>query len=129
MATTTATIILASTDLLSDELALTTSATLTGHENSTGVTAAIGLSRITISDTSETTLFDASAYTDDKAHKIYIKNTETTASLSFLVKVGGQELGRIYAGDFMFIPWDVDDDICITPSTSDDMTVEYMVFS
>jgi len=29
----------------------------------------------------------------------------------------------------MWMPWDVDDDICITPSTADDMTVEYMVFS
>lgn len=132
MATTTATIILASTDLLSDELALTTSATLTGHDNSTGITAAIGLSRITISDTSETTLFDASAYTDDKAHKVYIKNTETTANKSFLVKVGGQELGRIYAGDFMFAPWNADttstdSDITITPSASG-MTAEYMAF-
>ena len=102
MATTTATITLSSNDLLSDELALSTTATLTAAGASTGVTAAIGLSRITISDTSETTLFDASAYADDKAHKVYIKNTETTASRSFLVKVGGQELGRIYAGDFMF---------------------------
>ena len=132
MATTTATITLASTDLLSDELALTSSATITGHNNSTGVTAAIGLSRLTISDTSETTIFDASAYTDDKAHKIYIKNTETTASKSFLVKVGGQELGRIYAGDFMFAPWNADttstdSDITITPSDSG-MTAEYMAF-
>tara|TARA_A200000159_G_scaffold157466_1_gene173608 strand:- start:1043 stop:1447 length:405 start_codon:yes stop_codon:yes gene_type:complete len=132
MATTTATITLSSTDLLSDELALTTSATLTGHNNSTGVLAAIGLSRITISDTSETTLFDASAYTDDKAHKIYIKNTETTASKSFLVKVGGTELGTLYAGDFMFAPWNADTtgtdcDVTITPSDSG-MTAEYMAF-
>ena len=132
MATTTATITLASTDLLSDELALTTTATLTGHNNATGVTAAIGLSRVTISDTSETTIFDASAYTDDKAHKVYIKNTESDASYSFLVKVGGQELGRIYAGDFMFAPWNADttstnSDIKITPSNSG-MTAEYMAF-
>ena len=132
MATTTATIILASTDLLSDELALTTSATLTGHDNSTGITAAIGLSRVTISDTSETTIFDSSAYTDDKAHKVYIKNTETVANKSFLFKLGGQELGRIYAGDFMFAPWNADttstdSDITITPSASG-MTAEYMAF-
>ena len=134
MATTTATITLSSTDLLSDELALTTSATLTGHNNATGVVAAIGLSRITISDTSATLLFDASAYTDDKAHKIYIKNTETTASQSFLVKVGDKELGRLYAGDFMFAPWNANvsggatnGDITITPSDAG-MTAEYMAF-
>ena len=134
MATTTATITLSSTDLLSDELALTTSSTLTGHNTSTGVLAAIGLSRITISDTSATLLFDASAYTDDKAHKIYIKNTETNAGYSFLVKVGGTELGRLYAGDFMFAPWNADTtggatdgDITITPSDAG-MTAEYMAF-
>jgi hypothetical protein len=134
MATTTATITLSSTDLLSDELALTTTSTLTGHNSSTGVLAAIGLSRITISDTSATILFDASSYTDDKAHKIYIKNTETNASYSFLVTVGDKQLGRLYAGDWMFAPWNADTtsvatngDITITPSDAG-MTAEYMAF-
>ena len=45
MATTTATITLSSTDLLSDELSLNTTATLTGAGNSTGLTLASGLSR------------------------------------------------------------------------------------
>ena len=132
MATTTATITLSSTDLLSDELALNTTATLTAAGNSTGVIAAIGLSRVTISDTSETTLFDASAYTDDKAHKVYIKNTSDTAAQYFLVKIAGSEIGRLYAGDFMFAPWSADTtstdcDITITPSHSG-MTAEYMAF-
>ena len=132
MATTTATITLSSTDLLSDELALNTTATLTTAGTSTGLTAAIGLSRVTISDTSETTLFDASAYTDDKAHKIYIKNTSSTAAQYFLVKIAGAEIGRLYAGDFMFAPWSADTtstdcDVTITPSASD-MTAEYMAF-
>tara|TARA_R100001510_G_scaffold56871_1_gene63319 strand:+ start:875 stop:1279 length:405 start_codon:yes stop_codon:yes gene_type:complete len=132
MATTTATLTLTSTDLLSDELALTTTSTLTGAGNATGVLAAIGLSRITISDTSETTLFDASAYTDDKAHKVYIKNTETDVAKFFLVKIAGSEIGRIYAGDFLYAPWSADTtstdcDITITPSASG-MTAEYMAF-
>ena len=109
MATTTATITLSSTDLLSDELALNTTATLTAAGNSTGVTATIGLSRVTISDTSETTLFDASAYTDDKAHKAYIKNTSDTAAQYFLVKIAGAEIGRLYAGDWMFVPYNASD--------------------
>jgi hypothetical protein len=132
MATTTATITLSSADLLSDDLALSTTATLTEAGNSTGITAAIGLSRVTISDTSETTLFDASAYTDDKAHKIYIKNTSTVATQYFLIKVGGAELGRLYAGDFLFAPWSADTtstdcDVTATPSASG-MTIEYMAF-
>ena len=45
MATTTATITLNSVDLLSDELALSTTATLTAADTATGLTQASGLSR------------------------------------------------------------------------------------
>jgi len=45
MATTTATITLSSTDLLSDELALSTTSTLTQAGNSTGIISTSGLSR------------------------------------------------------------------------------------
>jgi len=131
MATTTATIILASTDLLSDELALTTSATLTGAGNSTGVTNTSGLSRKTVSGShAQYTLFDGTDYTADKAHKLYLKNISTTAAEYFLVKINGEDLGRIYAGDWALIPWsahDADNDIKIDPSAND-MTLEYMLF-
>ena len=69
---------------------------------------------------------------------VYINNPSTDETEYFNITIGNagagsptdtEEIGRLYAGDFMFMPWDVDDDICITPSTSDDMTVEYMVFS
>ena len=67
MATTTATITLASTDLLSDELALTTTANLTTAGTSTGITQAAGLSRNTTTSTGAVTLFAASSYGDNKA--------------------------------------------------------------
>ena len=131
MATTTATIILASTDLLSDELALTTSATLTGAGNSTGVTNTSGLSRKTVSGGhAQYTLFDGSDYTADKAHKLYLKNISTTAAEYFLITVNSEDIGRLYAGDWALIPWaahDNDCDIKIDPSAND-MTLEYMLF-
>jgi len=131
MATTTATITLSSTDLLSDELALTTTATLTGAGNSTGVTATSGLGRKTVSgDHSEYVLFDGSDYTADKAHKLYLKNTSTTAAENFKVTINSEEIGLLYAGDWALIPWsahDADNDIKIDPSHND-MTLEYMLF-
>jgi len=131
MATTTATIILASTDLLSDELALTTSATLTGAGNSTGVTNTSGLSRKTVSGGhAQYTLFDGTDYTADKAHKLYLKNISTTAAEYFLITVNSEDIGRLYAGDWALIPWsahDADNDIKIDPSAND-MTLEYMLF-
>ena len=132
MATTTATITLASTDLLSDELALTTTATLTGAGNSTGLTGTSGLGRKTVSGGhAQYTLFDGSDYTADKAHKLYLKNTSTTADEYFLITVNSEDVGRLYAGDWALIPWsahDNDNDIKIDPSAND-MTLEYMLFT
>jgi hypothetical protein len=133
MATTTATITLSSTDLLSDELSLSTTATLTIAGASTGLTGTTGLARKKTGNTSEYTLFAAASYTDDKAHKVYLKNTSTTAAQYFIVEVAGTVVGRLYAGDWALIPWAADTtgtncDIDITPSAAD-MTLEYMLFT
>ena len=132
MATTTATITLSSNDLLSDELALSTTANLTTAGTSTGITGAQGLSRKTVTGGhAQYTLFDGSAYTADKAHKLYLKNTSTTAAEYFLVTVNSEDVGRLYAGDWALIPWsahDNDNDIKIDPSAAD-MTLEYMLFT
>ena len=132
MATTTATITLSSTDLLSDELALNTTATMTAAGNSTGLTLASGLSRKKTANTNEYTLFAAADYTDDKAHKVYLKNISTTAAQYFEIQVAGVVVGRVYAGDWALIPWSADTtgtncDVDITPSAAD-MTLEYMLF-
>jgi len=132
MATTTATITLSSTDLLSDELGLTSTATLTGAGNSTGLTGTSGLGRKKLaSGHAQYTLFDGSDYTADKAHKLYLKNTSTTAAEYFLITVNAEDIGRLYAGDWALIPWsahDNDCDIKIDPSAND-MTLEYMLFT
>ncbi len=84
MATTTATITINSTDLLSDELALSTTATLTTAGTSTGLTGTAGLARKTVTGGhAQYTLFDGADYTADKAHKLYLKNTSTTAAEYF----------------------------------------------
>jgi len=132
MATTTATITLSSTDLLSDELSLNTTATMTAAGNSTGLTLASGLSRKKTGNTTEYTLFAAADYTDDKAHKVYLKNISTTAAQYFEIQVAGTVVGKIYAGDWALFPWSADStgtncDIDITPSAAD-MTLEYMLF-
>ena len=119
MATTTATITINSTDLLTDELSLSSTATLTTAGTSTGVTQASGLSRKTTSFSSSgvidsVVLYRADDYTADKANKVYIKNTSTTATEYFEVMITGAggtagggvtELGRLYAGDWAFFPW------------------------
>ena len=110
MATTTATITVNSTDLLTDELSLTSTATLTTAGTSTGVTQTSGLARKTTSAAAAAAiqanvLYRAGDYTADKANKVYIKNTSTTAAEYFTVHIDQEELGRLYAGDWMFMPW------------------------
>ena len=134
MATTTAQITLTSTDLLTDSLSLTSTATLFDAGTSTGITQTEGLSRKITTATSDVTLFDgtpATAYGANKAHKVYIKNCSTTRSEYVAVKINGEEIGRLYAGDWMFMPWSAHDDnndIVIAPSVSTSMTFEYMLF-
>ena len=132
MATTTATITISSTDLLSDELALSTTATLTTAGTSTGLTGTCGLGRKKLaSGHAQYTLFDGSDYTADGAHKLYLKNTSTTASEYFAIDINSERMGKLYAGDWALFPWDANaatNDIKIDPS-ADNMVLEYMLFT
>jgi len=124
MATTTADITITSTDLLSDSLSLTTSATLTNAGGAVGVTQTTGLARKTTAVVGSTALIDtevlyrADDYTANGANKIYLKNTSTTDTQYFTVYLTGDrggethtdtdaltEIGRLYAGDWALIPW------------------------
>jgi hypothetical protein len=132
MATTTATITLASSDLLSDPISFSTTAELTTAGTATGLSNTAGLARKTTESASEYTLYAATNYTDDKAHKIYLKNTETNDALYFLIKIHDVEVGRLYAGDWALMPWSADTtgdnaDFKITPSSSASHTLEYML--
>jgi hypothetical protein len=130
MPTTTATVTLSSSDLTGDALALSTTSTLTKAGTTTGLDQTTGVGRKTTLATSDVTLFAAADYTDDKNHKVYIKNTSTVATEYVQVKIGGTEIGRLYAGDWLFIPWNADTtttdaDIVYTPSVATSLTVEY----
>lgn len=132
MATTTATITLSSGDLTGDALSLSTTATLTKAGTNTGLDQTTGVARKFFATAqTDTALIAAADYTDDKAHKVYVKNISTTASEYVTVKIGATEVGRLYAGDFLFIPWSADTtstaaDIDIDTSAVN-MTVEYLV--
>ena len=128
---TTATLTLSS-DLVSDALKFSTVATLTKSGGSTGIEETSGLSRKKTGNTTEYTLFDASLYVDDMAHKVYLKNTSTTAAQFFEVQIAEVVVGKLYAGDWALLPWSADTtgtncNITITPSAAD-MVLEHMLF-
>ena len=112
MATTTATITINSTDLLSDELSLSTVSTLTQTGTATGVEHTTGLARKTITSTAKGTASgQVTLYTADDFAAIpylYIKNSATTAGHKIFVyddTTSGDPLQfQLDAGDWGFIP-------------------------
>ena len=135
MATTTATLTLTSADLTGDALALSSTATLTKAGTVTGLDQTTGVGRKTTSSNSLYNLFEGATYTAAKAHKVYVRNTSTVATEYVTISIGDsggspEEIGRLYAGDWMFMPWSAHDaanDICVTPSVSTALTIEYML--
>ena len=114
MATTTATITINSSDLLTDELSLSSVATLTQAGNSTGIVEATGLSRRSFTYASSaaidtTTLLRANDYTTDGANKVYMKNMSATPAEYFTIWIDQEEMGRLYAGDWCLFPWNASD--------------------
>jgi len=107
MATTTATITINSTDLLTDELSLSTTTTLTKAGNSTGLESASGLSRTNFTNDpiQSKVIYRSDDATADGANKVYIKNISTIATQYFTVFIDQEEMGRLYAGDWAFFPW------------------------
>lgn len=128
MATTTATITLSSSDLTGDALSLSSTATLTKAGTLTGLDQFTGVARKTFSSTAQATLVAKGDYTDDRAHKVYIRNTSSVATENLIVTIESQLLGRLYAGDWTLLPFNGDQDIKITPSVATDVVVEYAVF-
>ena len=146
MATTTATITLASSDIADNSISISNTATLTKAGSTTGLDQTSGISMRTLASTSTVKLIDLDHYqgqtlTENKAAKVYIKNTGTSTAQH--VKVGIQngagaleEIGRLFGGDWMFFPyaavWDSaahanNQDIDVTPSNTDSVTLEYMI--
>lgn len=135
MATTNATIDIAS-DVTDNALSVSNTTQLNTAGTTTGVNTMTSVTKV-LSSTNQVDLITTGSVSTTHAY-VYINNPSTDETQHFKITIGNagagsptdtEEIGRLYGGDFMWMPWDVDDDICITPSTADDMTVEYMVFS
>tara|TARA_R100001230_G_C5560509_1_gene85248 strand:- start:86 stop:505 length:420 start_codon:yes stop_codon:yes gene_type:complete len=134
MATTTATLVLSSDDLLSDELALTTTATLTQTGTATGVEDTTGLARAKVISTAKGTASgQVTLYTADDFAAIpylYIKNLDTTAGNKIFVyddTTSGDPLQfQLDAGDWGFIPMH-GDKTYKAYATTNPTSIEFMV--
>lgn len=106
MATTTAAVTLTS-DLLSDSISVTTDTTCVK-----GGTTADGLDQmdmgyIEIATGTNFDLLDSndSGLNNNKANKVYISNESIDETYYAEITIDATVVGRLYAGDWMFIPW------------------------
>ena len=130
MATTTAKITITSSDLIdSQTLSLAASSDLTDEGTATGTVNTSGLARKKFTGTGAITLFDGDAY-GTGSHKLYVRNLETDVTKYFEIKVNAEIVGRIYAGDWVFLPWRAaaDTNDIIVTSGGANQSLEYMLF-
>ena len=119
MATTTATITLSSADLLSDNMSL--SATMNLYK---GGTTATGLEQMNYHRAIIPTgvIFDLIPESDalkDNSNYVYIINKNTDPTDYVLIDINTEEIGRLYAGDWLFMPWS-----CDISAAANDSTIE-----
>ena len=139
MATTTAAITLTSADIADSSISISNTATLTTAGTDTGLTETTGLARLKTSSGSNTILLDhgltsgvAADVTADKSAKVFIRNCNDRGDGTKFVNIllAAVEIGRLYGGDWMFIPWSGGSgkDIEFTASDTTETLLEYMVF-
>ncbi len=109
MATTTATITLSSADLLSDNLSLSATTTL-----NKGGTTATGFDQFRMerfilpTGDNQVDLIEATTAASEDANYVYLVNKNTDPTHYVIVSIYDVVIGRLYAGDWMFMPWDSD---------------------
>ncbi len=138
MATTRATITINS-DISYSNLSISNSSTLTTAGTDTDISETTGLGKKKVATDQNVVLLDggltsgiAADVTADKSAKVYIKNMNDRGDGTKFVTIllAAVEIGRLYGGDWMFIPWCAASgkDIEFTPSDATETSLEYTCF-
>ena len=115
MATTTASISLTSSDLLSDNMSLSASMNLYQHGTTATGLDEVNYHKANIPTGTSFDLIAESAALSEDASYVYIINKNTDVTDYVLIDINSEEIGRLYAGDWLFMPWDCD----LTHATAD----------
>ena len=117
MATTTAAVTLTS-DLMSANISVSASTTLMKAGTTADGLDMIDYGVIDIVTGDQFDIFDAddpsgspiAGVLANKANKVYIANHSTDETYYVDIMIDAQAVGKLYAGDWMFIPWNASDD-------------------
>ena len=114
MATTTAAITLTSADLLTDALSLSATNTLYKAGTTVGLDQTTGMTKAYLTATTSVdifpTLIEGSIAFEGKSSWVYICNKSEDETEYAIIKVSGNVIGKLYAGDFMWMPWSMAED-------------------
>ena len=131
---TTATITLTSADIAGDPVNVSKTSTCTKAGTTADLDQITGLNRVHLRSTTNKVLLAANAEGNDLAAKVYVINKATDSTLYVTVTINAQTIGKLYAGDLMFIPWSQTDtaasiEVAATNWTSStgDVPVEYVL--
>ena len=113
MATTTATVSISSSDLIpGSALNINASTTCMKAGLTTGLELMeMGNGKLLTGDASKSLQTLPTAAGNDGASKLYLCNNATDDTYYIDVDVHDQNMGRLYAGDWMFIPWSMTDTV------------------
>ena len=138
MALTTAALTISSSDLVGDALSLTTSTTLNKADTTTGLDQTTGMNVAYLTATTRIDIFpqliEASIAFENKSSWVYICNKSTDATEYITVTICENVIGRLYAGDFLWMPWSMVEsanadnhhgDIELAPSVNTGMWFEW----
>tara|TARA_Y100001973_G_scaffold4557_1_gene6589 strand:+ start:281 stop:715 length:435 start_codon:yes stop_codon:yes gene_type:complete len=132
---TTATITLTSADIAGDPVNVSKTATLTKAGKTEDLDQTTGLNRVHLRNTTNKVLLAANAEGDNLAAKVYLINKATDSTLFVTVTINAQTIGKLYGGDWMFIPWSQTDtaasiEVAATNHTAStgDIPIEYALF-
>ena len=138
MATINATISVSS-NIMSYPVSISKSMTMTKSANpSVGLDETTGLRTKKFTSTTAAVIVEHDELTDDKAHKVYIRNASTNRANFFYVAYNAsaaaaataETIGKLYGGDWMLMPYDGNVNITVASNTaSETQYLEYMVFA
>ena len=126
----TATLTLTSADIAGDPVNVSKTSTCYKAGTTIPLDETAGLNKIILTTTTNKELYIATAGGNDLAAKMYICNKSTVPSEYVTITINAQDIGKLYAGDWMFIPWsqtDTSAQIEIQASVATAMPIEYML--
>ena len=128
-----------SSDILNNPITISNTMTMTKAANrAIGLDETTGLRTKKFTATTAAVIVEHDELTDDKAHKVYIRNASGSRANFFYVAYNAsaaaattaETIGKLYGGDWMLMPYDGNTNITVASSTATETQyLEYMVFA